>query len=354
MRSEPGRPGARSGGPATSATQPGASCELQADHAGERLDAALVERAAGVVAQQLERALGRPGGAVDAVGDERVVDVADREDPRVQRQLLLGQAARVAAAVEALVMVGDEVANGGGEAAELLEQAPAGLGVALDLRVLLVGQPGGLAQDLQRHGELADVVQQPADGQVAARRGRQLELLADLGGEDRHAAGVLLGGAVALGQADHQRAHARAEVGLLGGDEVGRREVADEREGGAGAGDVARGGDGDHRDGGELERVAEVVAERHRADHELRDQRDAEPDAADGDQQVGRAAGEPEGAGRAMGEHDAEAEAAGEQRVGGVGAGGRDLGDDRGASERDDRQRHHERGEADLERRAAA
>ena len=78
-------------------------------------------------------------------------------------------------------MVGDEVADDGGEAAELVEQAPAGLGVALDLRELLVGQPGRLAQDLQRHRELADVVQQPADGEVAARGGGELELLADAG-----------------------------------------------------------------------------------------------------------------------------------------------------------------------------
>ncbi len=37
---------------------------FQADDAGERLDAALVERAAGVVAKELEGALGRPGTAV--------------------------------------------------------------------------------------------------------------------------------------------------------------------------------------------------------------------------------------------------------------------------------------------------
>ena len=51
-----------------------------------------------------------------------------------------------------------------------------------------------------------------------------------------------------LGEADHQRAHARAEEGLLGGDELGGGQVADQRARGAGAGEVERGGDGDERD----------------------------------------------------------------------------------------------------------
>ena len=156
-------------------------------------------------------------------------------------------------------------------------------------------------------------------------------------------------GAVALGQADHQGAHARAEVGLLGGDELRRREVADQGEGGAGAGDVPCRRDRDHGDRGELEPVAEVVAERHRADHELGEQRDAEPGAADGDEQVGRAARQPERARGAVGEQHAEAQAPGEQGVGGVGAGGRDLRDE--GREREPRrgEREDERGERDLQ-----
>ena len=75
-----GRSGAGSAGAgaATSATNGGASTLL------ERGDAGRVELR--LVAQQRERALGRPGRAVDAVRDERVVDVADGEDARLERR----------------------------------------------------------------------------------------------------------------------------------------------------------------------------------------------------------------------------------------------------------------------------
>ena len=145
------------------------------------------------------------------------------------RQLAGLQAARIAGAVEALVVVGDEPADRLGEAAELLQQLAAVARVALDRGELLVGQLAGLVEDLQRDGELADVVQQAADGEVPARGGGELELLADLGGEQGDAAGVLLGRDVAALEPDHQGAHARAEVGLLAGDQLGGGEVADQR-----------------------------------------------------------------------------------------------------------------------------
>jgi hypothetical protein len=49
--------------------------------------------AAGLLAQEREGALGRPRLAVDAVGDERVVDVADREDARADRELVAARPA---------------------------------------------------------------------------------------------------------------------------------------------------------------------------------------------------------------------------------------------------------------------
>jgi hypothetical protein len=65
-------------------------------------------------------------------------------------------------------MVGDEPAHGLGEAAELLEQTAAGGRVAADLGKLVVVQRPGLAQDGERDRQLADVVQEAADGKVAA------------------------------------------------------------------------------------------------------------------------------------------------------------------------------------------
>ena len=85
-----------------------------------------------------ERALLRPGGPVDAVGDERVVDVADGQDACRRVELVARQPARVARAVEPLVVVEHQPQHARREAAELAQQALAGLGVLADVRELLV------------------------------------------------------------------------------------------------------------------------------------------------------------------------------------------------------------------------
>ena len=85
--------------------------------------------------------------------------------------------------------------------------------------------------------KLADVVQEPADRQPAEARSREPELLADLDRERGDAAGVLLGRAVLLGQAHHERPHAGAEERLLGGHDLEvRRSPMSGRTGCRGAG----------------------------------------------------------------------------------------------------------------------
>src|SRR4051794_5442643 len=129
------------------------------EHALERGDAGGVERRPALLAQEPKRAVLAPGRAVDAVGDERVVDVADGQDPRRKADLVTVQAARIAAAVEPLVMVEHELEHLAVEGAEVGEQARAVLGVALDRRELLVGQRARLAEDPGRRAQLAHVVQ---------------------------------------------------------------------------------------------------------------------------------------------------------------------------------------------------
>ena len=60
---------------------------LTADHARERVDTLLVERRPGLGPQVVDRVLLRPRVAVDPLRDQRVVDVADGEDPSVEREL---------------------------------------------------------------------------------------------------------------------------------------------------------------------------------------------------------------------------------------------------------------------------
>ena len=68
-------------------------------------------------------------------------------------------------------MAANEAANAGREA-ETAEERVAPDGVLLDERVLLVVERGRLLQHLVGNGELADVVEQPAGGELAQSRGR--------------------------------------------------------------------------------------------------------------------------------------------------------------------------------------
>ena len=139
------------------------------------------------------------------------------------------EASRIAAALEALVVVGHEPADGVREPAELAEKPASQLGMTLDEREFLVGQRPRLLQDLIGYRELADVVQKSADREIAKPVGLEPELLADLHGAKGDTPRVLLSGAVLLRQAHGQRTHAWAEERLLLEDEVGCAEVARER-----------------------------------------------------------------------------------------------------------------------------
>ena len=97
-----------------------------------------------------------------------------------------------------------------------------------DLELVVVERPG-LLQDRARDRELAHVVQQAADRQVAEPSPREPESLTDLDGEGGDATRVLLGRAVLLGEPHHDRAHAGAEERLLGRHDLGGPEIADER-----------------------------------------------------------------------------------------------------------------------------
>jgi len=91
------------------------------------------------------------------VRNHRLDHVDDGEDARERGDLITSQPLRIAAAVQALVMVEDGVGDLTREAGELQEVA-AGPAVLLDDGELRRAQARGLAEDLSRHGDLADVV----------------------------------------------------------------------------------------------------------------------------------------------------------------------------------------------------
>ena len=132
------------------------------------------------------------------------------------------------------MVVAHEPADAAAEA-ELPQQRLTTRRMTLDELELLLVERARLLQDLVGNGELADVVQEAADRQLAQARCGDAELLPHLDREQRDAAGVTLGVLVLRGQEARQRADLRAEVGLFRRDELGAAEVARERPGRRGA-----------------------------------------------------------------------------------------------------------------------
>ncbi len=203
------------------------------------------------------------------------------------------QPARIARAVEPLVVVAHEIAHLVAEAAELVEQPVAALGVLLDDRVLGVVQRPGLLEDRVRNGELPDVVDEAADRQRAEPAGREPELLADLDGTQRDATRVALGVGVLLGERHRQGANLGAEEDVLGRNEVGTAEVTGQRTRLCRVRQVDRDADADDEDPVELDLVPDPPAELAEVHGQRRDHRRREPDEPDDDRQIERAPREP-------------------------------------------------------------
>ena len=184
----------------------------------------------------------RPGRAVDAVRDERVVDVADGQDARRDVELVAGQAARVAGAVEPLVVVEHEPPDGGREAAEVAQQALAGLGVLADLRELGVVERAGLGSTADGTASLPMSCSSPPSASTRSRR-RGSPSDSPTCTASIATRRVWPSVAASFSPSRTTRApHARAEERLLLRDEVGGAEVADERERRGAAAQVQRGG----------------------------------------------------------------------------------------------------------------
>ena len=177
-------------------------------------------------------------------------------------------------------------------------------------RELVVRQRTGLLEDLVRHTQLADVMEQAAEREVAQSLGREPELVADLDRSEGDAAGVLFRVRVLLGQGDEQSANVRAQERLLLRDEVGALQVAEQRAGAGGAApEVERDGEADGRDADDLEAVAEPPAEIGEVEEQSSRERGGEPDESHGHDEVRRAPREPIRAERAPEEQRVEDEA---------------------------------------------
>src|SRR4051794_23728973 len=136
-----------------------------AENSGDGNGVELLPRA---VPQLVQRVPPWKGTAIRPVRDHCAVGVADCDDSAGERDLVALQPIGVAAAVEALVVVADDVRD-----RLALGQVPQQLGAPLDVAghqlPFPVVERAGLAQHLLGHGHLADVVE--ASGQLELGRG---------------------------------------------------------------------------------------------------------------------------------------------------------------------------------------
>jgi len=133
---------------------------VAADDRSQRRDDLRIELRPGADLELAQCLLARAGRAVRSVGRHRAVGVAGADDARDERDLLAGEAVRVAPAVPPLVARADEMADAAEETSDLLEHALALDRVGLDDRTLFRGQLARLGDDLGRDSDLADVVQE--------------------------------------------------------------------------------------------------------------------------------------------------------------------------------------------------
>ena len=125
-------------------------------------------------------------------------------------------------------MAADEPVHRVGEASELAQQRDSRVHMAHHDVKLGIGERAGLLEDRVRHRELADVVEQTADREVAEPLGREPELVADLRRTKCDPARVLLGVRVLLRELDEECANVRPEKRLGLGDEIRAAEVSEQ------------------------------------------------------------------------------------------------------------------------------
>ncbi len=144
---------------------------VQADQrALECGEAGRIERRADHLVHDVEGAFDGHGAAVGAVGGERVEDVGDGDDAGLEIDVVALQAARIALAVEPLVMGAGDCGRDRRRRRCARGSCSPSAGMALDLGPFVVIELAGLVEDLVGDAELADIVQQRGAPQTAALR----------------------------------------------------------------------------------------------------------------------------------------------------------------------------------------
>ena len=160
---------------------------------------------------------------VDAGRDERVVDVADGEDPRVERDVVGGEAGRDTRLPSSRSWWSRTRRRTDSEKPPSSSISFAPHSAWRLTTLVLVARRAAPASSGSRRAPRACRCRgrAPPIASVRSRLAESPSALADLDGAQRDAARVLLGVLVLLGEPERDRADVRAEEDLLGGDEIG-------------------------------------------------------------------------------------------------------------------------------------
>jgi hypothetical protein len=163
-----------------------------------------IKLAARAAPDLLQRVVAGHGPAVHPVLGHRVIGVHDGQQPGQQRNLVPGEAPRIAEAVPLLV-VGQDVVRHVGQLRRRGGDAVADFGVLFHLFPFLVIEPAGLVEDAVVHAHLADVVQHGVQRQLVHLLLLQPQRLAHPAGEAHQPLAVGLGFAASGQHGGHHR-----------------------------------------------------------------------------------------------------------------------------------------------------
>jgi hypothetical protein len=161
----------------------------------ERLDASRIERFAGFLLDQRNGRLERHRLVIRAIRGQRVEVVDEKQNPRAERNVVTLQAARVSTSIPPLVVILNERCDGVRKG-DSRDDIRTDLRMCLYLLELFGGQRSRLREDVLRHSELADVVQQRRRTHRLGLAGRHAELSSHCRRVKLHAADMVLGRSV--------------------------------------------------------------------------------------------------------------------------------------------------------------
>ena len=136
---------------------------IDADGANESLHQFRIEMVTAPLKQLLQGLRRRHALVVDTLRGNRIVDIDDRRHLTVERDLLAVELARIAGAIEALVVLPDDIHRDPAHGGIVLEQQDALGDMTLHPGEFVVAQLGRLVEDTVGNRRLADIVQKPPE-----------------------------------------------------------------------------------------------------------------------------------------------------------------------------------------------